>query len=107
MECSERHGDATLSSRLSPSFAWVLSLKDAQRAWKQGGYDGLEPSTPSLPCAPKPLPWVATGCRSAYLSRFRDSPICDRLPPVAPAWLHRCSMPVPPPEPARPLVLPG
>jgi hypothetical protein len=27
--------------------------------------DGLEPSTPSLPCAPKPLPWVATGCRSA------------------------------------------
>jgi hypothetical protein len=32
--------------------------------------NGLEPLTPSLPCAPKPLPWVATGCRTAYLSRF-------------------------------------
>jgi hypothetical protein len=31
---------------------------------------GLEPLTPSLPCAPNPLPWVATGSRSAYLSHF-------------------------------------
>jgi uncharacterized ferredoxin-like protein len=64
-------------------------------------------STPSLPRAPKPLPWVATGCRPACLSRFRPCPICDRLPPVASAWLHKCSMPVPPPELARPSVLPG
>src|SRR5207247_603081 len=49
--------------------------------------DGLEPSTPSLPCPPKRLPWVVTGCRSAYLSRFSRPPICDRLPPVAPARL--------------------
>jgi hypothetical protein len=56
--------------------------------------DGLEPSTPSLPCAPKRLPWVAIGCRSAYLSRFRGLPICDRLPPVAPAWLHKRSIPL-------------
>ena len=49
--------------------------------------DGLEPSTPSLPCAPEPLPWVATGCRSACLSGFRGCPICHRLPPVAPAGL--------------------
>ena len=54
--------------------------------------DGLEPSTPSLPCAPEPLPWVASGCRSACLSRFRSTAICDRLPPVAPAGLHKCSI---------------
>src|SRR3954464_11368809 len=31
--------------------------------------DGLEQSTPSLPCAPKRLPWVATGCarRASYM----------------------------------------
>src|SRR5712691_11642865 len=57
--------------------------------------DGLEPETPSLPCAPKALPWVATGCRSACLSRFRPCPICDPLPRVAPAWLHKCSTLVP------------
>jgi hypothetical protein len=55
--------------------------------------DGLEPSTPSLPCAPKRLPWVATGCESACLRRFRGGPICHRLPPVALAWLHKCSIP--------------
>src|SRR6266571_8599257 len=56
--------------------------------------------TPCLPCAEKRSPWVATGCRLACLSRFRGCRICDRLPPVAPAWLflkkgrvssHRCS----------------
>ncbi len=55
--------------------------------------DGLEPSTPSLPCAAKRLPCVATGCGSACLSRFRARPICHRLPLVAPARLHKCSMP--------------
>jgi len=55
--------------------------------------DGLEPSTPSLPCAPEPLPWVATGCRSACLSGFWRCSICHRLPPVAPAGLHKCSIP--------------
>src|SRR5205823_4777579 len=54
--------------------------------------DGLEPSTPSLPCAAERLPWVATGCGSACLSGFRAPPICHRLPPVAPAWLHECSI---------------
>ena len=54
--------------------------------------DGLEPSTPSLPCGPEPLPWIATGCRLAYLGRFRRRPICDPLPPVAPAWLHKRSI---------------
>src|SRR5712691_9713593 len=42
----------------------------------------------------KRLPWVAIGCRSAYLSRFRGLPICDRLPPVAPARLHKRSIPL-------------
>src|SRR5437762_827722 len=54
--------------------------------------DGLEPSTPSLPCGLGPLPWVADGCEMACLSRYRGGSVCDRLPPVAPAWLHKCSM---------------
>jgi hypothetical protein len=33
--------------------------------------DGLEPSTPSLPCGLEPLPRVATGCGSACSSGFR------------------------------------
>jgi hypothetical protein len=48
--------------------------------------DGLEPSTPSLPCAAERLPWLATGCRSACSSGFLGSCICDRLPPVAARW---------------------
>jgi hypothetical protein len=47
--------------------------------------DGLEPSTPSLPS------WVANGCGSACLSGFRGCSICPRLPPVAPAGLHKYS----------------
>jgi hypothetical protein len=54
--------------------------------------DGLEPSTPSLP-------WSLGGKRSqptatvfAYLSRFRPPPICQRLPPVATAGLHKGSI---------------
>jgi hypothetical protein len=54
--------------------------------------DGLEPSTPSLP-------WNASGNRSqptatvfAFLSRFRGRSICHRLPPVATAGLHKCSI---------------
>ena len=53
---------------------------------------GLEPQTPSLPCAANGLPWVAIGCGSACLSGFRARPICHRLPPVAPAGLHKRSM---------------
>ena len=55
--------------------------------------DGLEPSTPSLP-------WGAEGNRSqptakvfAYLSGFRGRCICDGLPPVATAGLHKGSIP--------------
>ena len=49
--------------------------------------NGLEPLTPSLPCAPERLPWVATGCGSACLSGFSGSPICHPLPLVAPVGL--------------------
>src|SRR3954453_11207335 len=35
----------------------------------------------------------ATGCGSACLSGFRAVPICHRLPLVAPAELHKCSIP--------------
>ena len=47
--------------------------------------NGLEPLTPSLPCAAKRLPWVATGCGSACLSGFRVVPFatgCHRLRPL-------------------------
>jgi hypothetical protein len=44
--------------------------------------DGLEPSTPSLPCAPERLPWVATGCGLACLSGFRGRLICHWLRPL-------------------------
>ena len=46
-----------------------------------------------------PLPWASPGNRSqptatvfAYLSRLRRCPICDRLPPVATAGLHKGSI---------------
>jgi hypothetical protein len=54
--------------------------------------NGLEPLTPSLPCGLEPLPWVADGCELACLSRFRECGVCRRLPPVAPALLHKCSI---------------
>jgi hypothetical protein len=54
--------------------------------------DGLEPPTPSLP-------WIAAGNRSqptatvfAYLGRARGRPICDWLPSVATAGLHKGSI---------------
>jgi hypothetical protein len=53
--------------------------------------DGLEPSTPSLPCGLGPLPWVADGCELACLSGYRSGAVCHRLPSVAPAWLHKRS----------------
>src|SRR5207253_8474237 len=54
--------------------------------------DGLEPSTPSLPCAPGGNRRQSTATVPACLSRFRAPAICDRLPPVAPARLHRRSI---------------
>ena len=54
--------------------------------------DGLEPSTPSLPCAPigNWLQPVATVL--ACFGRFRGVPICHRLPLVATAGLHKGSI---------------
>jgi hypothetical protein len=54
--------------------------------------DGLEPSTPSLPCAPfgnwsQPMATVL-----ACFGRFQGRSICHQLPPVAPALLHKCSI---------------
>src|SRR5437588_11215648 len=40
---------------------------------------------------------VAVGChrlRIGIFEPFLGSSICERLPPVATAWLHKCSMPV-------------
>jgi hypothetical protein len=52
-------------------------------------------STLSLPSKVCLLRGVATGCRSALLSRFFGGCVCEGLPPVAPAWLDRCSIPMP------------
>src|SRR5438445_10808689 len=46
-----------------------------------------------LTIAPKRLPWVATACGSACLNGLRGCSICHRLPLVAPARLHKCSIP--------------
>jgi hypothetical protein len=54
--------------------------------------DGLEPSTPSLPCGPGRNRSQPSATVFAFLSRFRRGPICHRLPPVAPALLHKCSI---------------
>ena len=48
---------------------------------------GGPPSSHSLPTGPKPTATVF-----AYLSRFRGKPIRQRLPPVATALLHKCSI---------------
>ena len=54
--------------------------------------DGLEPSTPSLPCAPTGNSSQPVATVLACLSRFRDLRICHRLPLVAPARLHQRSI---------------
>jgi hypothetical protein len=54
--------------------------------------DGLEPSTPSLPWSLGGNLSQPTATVFAYLGRSRRRPICDRLPPVAAALLHKCSM---------------
>jgi hypothetical protein len=55
---------------------------------------GLEPETPSLPWNVSGNRWQPTATVLAYLSRFRGGPICDRLPPVATALLHKRSIPL-------------
>jgi len=56
--------------------------------------DGLEPSTPSLPCAPIGNRSQPVATVLACWSRFRGSCICHRLPLVATARLHKRSIPV-------------
>jgi hypothetical protein len=53
--------------------------------------DGLEPSTPSLPCDPIGNRSQHTATVFACFSPFRRSVICHRVPLVAPARLHRRS----------------
>ena len=58
--------------------------------------DGLEPSTPSLPCDPNGNRWqpVAIVWRSFKpISGVRRA---EPLPPVAPALFHNCSIPIGP-----------
>ena len=50
-----------------------------------GPSSGLEPETPSLPCAPIGNRSQPAATVFAYLSRSRGCPICHELPPVATA----------------------
>jgi len=54
--------------------------------------DGLEPSTPSLPCAAIGNRSQRTATVFACLSLFRRRAVCDRLPPVATTGLHKGSI---------------
>jgi hypothetical protein len=51
--------------------------------------DGIEPSTPSLRCAPFGKRSQPTATVLACLRRFRAEAICDRLPRVATTGLHK------------------
>jgi hypothetical protein len=92
----EVHDDAYASALFMRFFG---AVRVGSARLRDAGRDVCCPSaacsTPSLPCAAEQLPWVATGCRSSRLSRFRSGSICDWLPLVAPAGLHKCSMPEP------------
>ncbi len=55
--------------------------------------DGLEPSTPSLPCTSKRNRSQPTATVLAYLCAFSAVTICDRLRPVATTGLHKGSIP--------------
>jgi hypothetical protein len=54
--------------------------------------DGLEPSTPSLPCAPNGNWSQPTATVLACFCAFQARSICHRLPLVAPARLHKRSI---------------
>jgi pimeloyl-ACP methyl ester carboxylesterase len=66
-----------------------------------GASCGAREATPSLFKGGAPLPWRSLGNRSQHaatlfvcLSHFRGRSICHRLPPVASARLHKCSIPL-------------
>ena len=54
--------------------------------------DGLEPSTPSLPCAPIGNRSQPTATVLACFCVFQARSICHRLPLIAPARLHKRSI---------------
>jgi hypothetical protein len=54
--------------------------------------DGLEPSTPSLPCAPNGNRLQPMATVIACPGAFRANPICHPLPPVATTGLHKGSI---------------
>jgi hypothetical protein len=102
-------GGAPANQR-SPRFAgsswsrWRLDQRAPPRSrgtrhsWKMADLqvlkpsDGLEPSTPSLPCASPGNRSQPTATVFAYLSRFSADAICHRLPPIATTGLHKGSI---------------
>jgi transposase len=54
--------------------------------------DGLEPSTPSLPCAPFRKRLATDGNGFGVIPPFFGAAICHRLPPVATTGLHKGSI---------------
>src|SRR5262249_49735599 len=55
--------------------------------------DGLEPSTPSLPCDPNGNWWQPTATVCRYIKPFLGLWRAERLPSVAPPLFHHCSIP--------------
>jgi hypothetical protein len=54
--------------------------------------DGLEPSTPSLPCDFGGNRWQLVAKRFGLLRRFRGSKRSNRLRPIAPSFFHNLSI---------------
>jgi hypothetical protein len=75
-----------------PLFANV-ALAEPPRAGRSAKPSfSLEPSTPSLPCAPNGNRSQPVATVLACSSRCRGLPICERLPLVATARLHKRSI---------------
>jgi hypothetical protein len=73
-----------VSDNKNPRFTGISSLL------KPSG--GLEPPTPSLPCASFRNWWQPTATVFACFYGFRADPICPRLPPFATTGLHKDDM---------------
>jgi len=58
--------------------------------------DGLEPSTPSLPCDPNGNRWQPVATVSSQIKPFSPGRRAERLPPAAPPLFHNCSIPIGP-----------
>ena len=84
-------GEFGRSARQVPCPYGILGVATQPRRSDVRAADGC--TLPArLPWDPEPLPSVSTGCWSPCLTSFQGRRICERLPLVAPAGLHSCSI---------------